>query len=577
MNPITIASMLITLAALLTPLAATSAGTVALDPEENEFTEDRSRYSGAAVPVEALQHVVTPGAPDMTDEEFSQAQKLYFERCSGCHGVLRRGANGKSLKPELTQQRGTEFLRNMIEHGTSRGMPSWGSSGNLTDAEITLLAGYLQHRPPEPPEWGMREMLNNWRLLVPIENRPAKPRHNYDIDNIFAVIQRDGDNLILIDGGSKKIIATIETGYGVLSASVSGSGRYLYTIGRDARVSLIDLYMSPPAAVATLRVGLEARAVEASKFKGYEDQVAIAGAYWPPHFVLMDGATLEPQKIVSTRGMTVDTQEYHPEPRVASVAASHQHPEFIVSVKETGHILLVDYSNPDALSTVALNATRLLNQGGWDSTQRYFLVAASQTNKIAVVDSQQRKILAMVDAPRFPNPDHGANILDPDNGPVWVTSSLGNENISFIGTDPENHPEQAWKLVRVLHGPGAGSMSVKSHPASRNLWVDAPLSPNAEVNQSIAVYDIDNLEAGYKSLPIARWADIGEGPARVLQPEFNARGDEVWFSVANGKGQQSAIVVVDDRTRTLKTVIKDPRLITPMNKFNIRNTMNDIY
>src|SRR3990167_11242919 len=84
------------------------------------------------------------------------------------------------------------------------------------------------------------------------------------------------------------------------------------------------------------------RSVETSKYKGYEDKFAIAGAYWPPQYVIMDGPTLEPMKIVSTRGMTVDTQEYHPEPRVAAIVASHQHPEFIVNVKETGRILLVD-------------------------------------------------------------------------------------------------------------------------------------------------------------------------------------------------------------------------------------------
>ena len=48
--------------------------------------------------------------------------------------------------------------------------------------------------------------------------------------------------------------------------------------------------------------------------------------------------------------MTVDTQEYHPEPRVAAIVASHKHPDFIVNVKETGQILLVDYSDVDNLS-----------------------------------------------------------------------------------------------------------------------------------------------------------------------------------------------------------------------------------
>jgi nitrite reductase (NO-forming) / hydroxylamine reductase len=82
----------------------------------------------------------------------------------------------------------------------------------------------------------------------------------------------------------------------------------------------------------------------------------------------MDGDTLEPLKIVSTRGMTVDTQEYHPEPRVAAIVASHEHPEFIVNVKETGQILLVDYSNRrPALKVTTIGAARFLHDGGWDA------------------------------------------------------------------------------------------------------------------------------------------------------------------------------------------------------------------
>ena len=45
----------------------------------------------------------------------------------------------------------------------------------------------------------------------------------------------------------------------------------------------------------------------------------------------------------------------------------------------------------------------------------------------------------------------------------------------------------------------------------------------------------------------------------------------------NGKEQKSAIVVVDDKTRRLKQVIKDPRLITPTGKFNVYNTQHDVY
>ena len=38
----------------------------------------------------------------MTQAEFDIARKMYFERCAGCHGVLRKGATGKPLTPDIT-------------------------------------------------------------------------------------------------------------------------------------------------------------------------------------------------------------------------------------------------------------------------------------------------------------------------------------------------------------------------------------------------------------------------------------------------------------------------------------------
>ena len=70
---------------------------------------------------------------------------------------------------------------------------------------------------------------------------------------------------------------------------------------------------------------------------------------------------------------------------------------------------------------------------------------------------------------------------------------------------------------------------------------------------------------------------ISEGVRRVVQGEYNKAGDEVWFSVWNAKDQESAIVVLDDKTRKLKAVIKDKRRITPTGKFNVFNTKIDVY
>jgi len=541
--------------------------------------EEEMRYKGAPVPIkpEEAQEQITPKAPSLTKEEFTRAKQIFFERCAGCHGVLRKGATGKPLTPDITLPKGTEYLKAFIGYGSPGGMPNFGSSGELSEKDVDLMARFLQHEPPMPPEFGMTEMKTTWKVHVPVDKRPKKKQNKYNIDNIFSVTLRDSGQVALIDGDSKKIISVINTGYAVHISRTSASGRYIFTIGRDAKINMIDMWMKEPKTVAEIRIGMEARSVETSKYKGFEDKYAIAGSYWPPQYVIMKGDTLEPLKIVSTRGMTVDTQEYHPEPRVAAIVASHEHPEFIVNVKETGKILLVNYSDVNNLKVTTIGAARFLHDGGWDSTQRYFLTAANKSDRIAVVDSKEGKLAALIPVEKIPHPGRGANIKDPKLGPMWVTSALGNENITFIGTDPKGHKKQAWKAVKVLKGQGGGSLFVKSHPKSRNLWVDSPLNPDSKISQSVAVFDVNNLDKGYEVLPIAEWAKLGEGPKRVVQPEYNKAGDEVWFSVWSGKKEESAIVIVDDKTRKLKHVIKDKRLITPTGKFNVYNTVHDVY
>ena len=541
-------------------------------------TEAEVKYQAAGSPManEEMHQNINPKAPPMTEAEFTKGRQIYFQRCAGCHGVLRKGATGKPLTTDKTLVNGTEYLKTFIKYGSPAGMPNWGTSGELTDQEVDLMARYVQQEPPTPPEYGIKDMEATWKVVVPPDKRPTKKMNSYNIDNIMSVTLRDAGQVALIDGDSKKIISILPTGYAVHISRMSASGRYLYVIGRDARINLIDLWMEKPDTVAEIKVGLEARSVETSKYKGYEDKYAIAGTYWPPQYVIMEGDTLKPLNIVSTRGMTVDN-EYHPEPRVASIVASHFHPEFVVNAKETGKIMIVNYEDLKNLKTTTIDGARFLHDGGFDTTGRYFLVAANASNKIAVVDTKEDKLAGLVDVGKTPHPGRGANFVDPKFGPVWATGHLGDESISLIGTDPEKHKDQAWKVVRTLKGQGGGSLFIKTHPKSSNLWVDTPLNPDAKLSQSVAVWDINNLDKPFEVIPIAEWSGLGEGAKRVVQPEYNEDGDEVWFSVWSAKNQESAIVVVDDKTRKLKTVIKDPKLITPTGHFNVYNTQRDVY
>lgn len=548
--------------------------------EKKGITEPELKYQAGGSPLvgEPMYQATNPKAPPMTQAEFDTARKIYFERCAGCHGVLRKGATGKPLTPDITVSKGTDYLKIFIAYGSPAGMPNWQTSGELNEKEVDLMARYIQHDAPQPPEWGMEQMKQSWKVIIPPAQRPTKKMNNYNISNIFSTTLRDTGEVALIDGDTKKIINIVKTGYAVHISRMSASGRYLYVIGRDAKINMIDLWMEKPDNVAEIRVGLEARSVDTSKYKGFEDKLAIAGSYWPPQYTIMKGDTLEPLKIVGTRGMTVDKQEYHPEPRVASIVASHFKPEFVVNVKETGQTLLVDYRDVDALKVTTIGTARFLHDGGLDSTKRYFMVAANQSNKIAAVDLKDGKLQALIDVGKIPHPGRGANFTHPKFGPVWATGHLGDETISLIGTDPVKHKQYAFKEVAKLAGPGGGALFIKSHPKSKNLWSDAPLNPDPKVSQSIVVYDINNLDKGYKVLPIAEWAGLkDDGAKRVVQPEYNKAGDEVWFAVWSAKNKESALVVVDDKTLKLKAVIKDPRLITPTGHFNVYNTQHDVY
>ena len=515
-------------------------------------------------------------APNLDADAKASAAKIYFERCAGCHGVLRKGATGKNLEPAATTKLGQNRLEKILTNGTEGGMPNFDDI--LTKDEIAKMATYIQMTPDAPPEWGMKDMKASWKLHVPVDQRPKKQMNKVNLKNVFSVTLRDTGEVALIDGDTKQIWGIVKTGYAVHISRLSYSGRYVYVVGRDGRLDMIDMWFEKPTTVATMKSGIDARSVETSKFKGYEDKYAVVGSYWPPQYAILDGLTLEPLKIVSTRSQTVEG-EYHPEPRVASIVASQIKPEWVINVKETGLVKLVDYSDIKNLKEVTIESAKFLHDGGWDSTKRYFLVAANASNKVAVVDTKEGKLAALVDTKAKPHPGRGANFVHPKFGPVWATSHLGADVITLIGTDPVKHKANAWKVVAELKNHGSGSLFVKTHPKSKNLWADAPLMPERELAESVTVYDINNLDKGPEVINVAKMADLPETKAikRVVHAEYNAAGDEVWFSIWAGKTDPSAIVVIDDKTRKMKAVIKDPKLITPTGKFNVYNTQHDIY
>jgi len=529
---------------------------------------------------EKTPEAVEPAQPaeiQITQAEMDQASGIYFDKCAGCHGTMRVGATGPSLLPDgdgkapATKVLGMAGLKAFIENGTPGGMPEW--KGILTPEEIDLMARFLQVDPPEPPPFEMADVKETWKLLVPVAERPTKPQHKRNIDGYIGVIMRDAGKVAIIDGETYERIVVLDTGFAVHILRPSASGRYIYSIGRDGRITMIDTYPDIPTVVAEVRASLDARSVDGSKYKGekgdFYDKYLIAGGYNPSHFVIFDAQTLEPLSLTKTSGNACcGDKEFVKEARVAAIVASHTDPIWVVNVKETGMVWLVDYTDPRNPKSTQIPTERFLHDGGWDASGKYFLVAANASDKIVVIDVPNQKLEKIIEVGRTPHPGRGANVKDPVLGSLWATSHLGDNTIQFIKTDPG---EGQWTVVKKMEMPGmgGGSLFVKTHPKSKHFYADRTLNPDASLNSAIYVFDLENFTFK-KKLEAPEGVD-----GRAVHIEFNQAGTEAWVSYF--MGEKSALVVYDDETLEVKKIIQGDWVQNPTGKFNVYNTVNDVY
>lgn len=517
----------------------------------------------------------------LNEAEFEKANSMYFQRCAGCHGVLRKGATGKNLEPKPNKAKktkgtlklGTKRLAKIISIGTEGGMNNFDDI--FTKKEINLLARYIQMEPPVPPEMSLALMKKRTKIHVAEKDYPTKPLHGRNVDNFFVVIERDAGKVAIIDGDKKEVVAHIPTGYAVhvikggehsKVAHNDSAGRFWYTMGRDGKMTKIDLWQNPKnMLVAETQVAYDARDVAVSG----DGKYIIGGGYWPPHFVIVDAKTMQPLKVVSSRGVNVDG-EYVNESRVAAIYDTPNETSWLVAMKELGQMWQVDYSDIDNLRIDKIDSAKFLHDGFFDPTGRYFQIAANASNKMVVVDTKDRKLEAMIDVDKLPHPGPGANWNDPKCGPVGGTTHLGVGKVSVWGNDPAGHKDQAWKLCYTVDTDGAG-VFIRTHPNSDYVWADQTKHPEPAIQQSIKVFDKKSRKV-VKTIRLTK----KKGYAAVHM-EFNKGGTEVWVSIWNRSDSlkpNGEIVIFDAKTLKEKARVKG--LYAPTGKFNVYNRVNHV-
>ncbi|NIZ63183.1 nitrite reductase [Sedimentitalea sp. CY04] len=524
--------------------------------------------------------------PTLSQEAFDASKQLYFEQCAGCHGVLRKGATGKNLEPVVkttkadgtvveggTLKLGQERLEKIIAWGTEGGMNNF--SDIMTEDQIRDMATYIQMDPPKPPEMSLAQMEATRKIYVEEADYPTEPLHGRNWENFFVVIERDAGKVAVIDGDTKEVLVHIPTGYAVhvIKASEHHSisepenpGRFWYTMGRDGKMTKIDLWQTPDKMlVSEVKVAYDARDVAVSG----DGKYIIGGAYWPPHFVISDAVTMEPLKVVSTRGVNTEG-DYVEEARVAAIYTTPHEPTWLVAVKELGQMWQVDYSDLDNLRIDKIDTSRFLHDGFFDPTGRYFQIAANASNQMVVVDAKERKLEAIIDTAALPHPGPGANWIDPNCGPVAGTTHLGVGTVTVWGNDPEGHPDQAWKTCYEVETDGAG-LFIRTHPNSDYYWADQTKHPEPEIQQSVQVISKETGE-------IVKTIQVTDTPGTAaVHFEFNADGTEVWVSkwnMSDSLEPNGEIVIYD--AKTLEEIGRVKGLYAPTGKFNVFNRSNHV-
>ncbi|KAB2900606.1 MAG: nitrite reductase [Kofleriaceae bacterium] len=442
-------------------------------------------------------------------------------------------------------------------------MPAWGHDGLLDPAEIECMAAFLQLDPPEAPARSLAEIRQSWELVVPVSERPTAPAHARDWENFFAVILRDPGKVAILDGTTKEEVARIDVGVSAHIVRTSSTGRYLYAVGRNGAVTMIDLWAATPQAVARVQGCYDARSVEGSKLAGWEDRYVIEGCYWPPQYVVFDGLTLEPLARNDVPLTTIDGEVLR-EVRTAAIVASPFEPVWLLAFKESGYVGFVDYAQDGFPLVTQLPAARFLHDGGWDHARRWFLVAANASDRIMVVDAQERTIDAEIVTGDTPHPGRGANWEDPVYGWVNATTHIGEGKLTVYGADPIGRPEHAWQIVREIALPAAGGLFLKTHPSSPWVLMDMPLASDASDARQICAY------AKASGVLDRCFTPSAAGPA--VHFEFDRAGAELWVSVW---AQDGEIVVYD--AVTLEERARIGPLDTPTGKFNVHNSTHDVY
>lgn len=473
------------------------------------------------------------------DEQLFEGRSVaeeFTDTCSGCHGPDRRGAIGPALLPQRLTEDDQFYFETIKDGRPGTVMPAWGQQG-LNEKEIWMLVDHIRSEPDAAAmTWDMDDIAASHEVLVPPEELAANPVHGGNLDNLMLVTEREARSIAVIDGERHELLGHIPASYRAHGYVFHPTEeRWVYNVGRDGWLFKIDLYTLQP--VTKVRVGQDSRGLAISD----DGRYLLAGNFLPHTAVILDAATLDPLKVIETRGENHEGQEVGARVAITSdVSPEKVGPYFIIALKEAGQMWRIDYSQPDFPIEKLQNVGRVLHDGFLSPDNRYFYIASQDDNVMIAIDVETWEIVDRIETGNTPHPGSGATWES--KGRQYGATVHAGEGLVTVWDLSDND------VVAQVETSGPG-LFIRSHDESPYVWADTMFA--AEPHD---IYVLDK-----ETFKVVKVIDEG---TQTLHPEFTADGSVVYVS-----DWMENVVRVYNAT-TLEKITEIDGIETPTGIFN---------
>jgi len=459
---------------------------------------------------EPLVHEIEAKSPS------NSGYNLYYKYCSMCHGKQREGISAPPLLPPFIKRMSDEKLHDIIKNSLPQTlMPKFDF---LRDEEITQIVRYLR-TPAQNITWSEADIRKSKTLL----HNPQKALGIKDIENVTLVVERGADRVWVMENARVLDRFGFKNVHGGLKYTLDGKNFYVPT--RDGWIGHYSLEHG--RLEQKIRACVNLRNVSLSR----DGKYLFATCLLPQMVVVFDREKFEPVKLYEVDG------------KISALYELYSKDEAIFTLRDKPYLYKVDTKS---LTFKKYPLDKPIEDFFIDPFEDFIIATTRHGKDLRVyrIDSLQEVFSAPIEGmPHL----FSATYWYRDGKFYFATPHLRSPFITIWQM-------YEWKLVKKIDVGGDGFF-VKTHPASKYLWVD---------NGSDQLVLVDK-----KSYKITR--KIPRKNKRYIHAEFSGDGKYAYLSIYEPDGD-----LLVWQTDTFRELASYPANV-PVGKYNFINKNRKFY